>query len=68
MAGLVPAIHAFLPVTKQNVDHRDKPGDDAEWNGDGCAKQSFVASPGDDDFLVLLPLVLNFLTSTKEPP
>src|SRR6266853_1638391 len=29
MAGLVPAIHAFVGKRrKQDVDHRDKPGDD----------------------------------------
>jgi hypothetical protein len=29
MAGLVPAIHVFtLQQQKQDVDHRDKPGDD----------------------------------------
>jgi hypothetical protein len=29
MAGLDPAIHVFLAgVRKQDVDHRDKPGDD----------------------------------------
>ena len=29
MAGLVPAIHVFLPGTLLNVDARDKPGHDA---------------------------------------
>jgi len=29
MAGLVPAIHAFLAEMKQDVDARDKPGHDA---------------------------------------
>jgi len=28
MAGLIPAIHAFTLAPKQDVDHRDKPGDD----------------------------------------
>jgi hypothetical protein len=29
MAGLDPAIHVFVSTeTKQDVDHRDKPGDD----------------------------------------
>jgi len=28
MAGLVPAIHVFSGTFKQDVDHRDKPGDD----------------------------------------
>jgi hypothetical protein len=28
MAGLVPAIHVFAGGNKQDVDHRDKPGDD----------------------------------------
>jgi hypothetical protein len=29
MAGLVPAIHVFVSrERKQEVDHRDKPGDD----------------------------------------
>jgi hypothetical protein len=29
MAGLVPAIHVFVSEQpKQDVDHRDKPGDD----------------------------------------
>jgi len=28
MAGLVPAIHAFFAVKKQDVDARDKPGHD----------------------------------------
>jgi len=32
MAGLVPAIHVLLYgiSAKEDVDHRDKPGDDAE--------------------------------------
>jgi hypothetical protein len=31
VAGLDPAIHVFISRTrKQDVDHRDKPGDDAE--------------------------------------
>jgi hypothetical protein len=32
MAGLVPAIHVLAPK-KEDVDHRDKPGDDenGEW-------------------------------------
>jgi hypothetical protein len=29
MAGLDPAIHVFVEQTKQDVDHRDKPGDDS---------------------------------------
>ena len=29
MAGLVPAIHVLLLDTPKDVDHRDKPGDDA---------------------------------------
>jgi hypothetical protein len=29
MAGLVPAIHAFLEQSKQDVDARDKRGHDA---------------------------------------
>jgi hypothetical protein len=29
MAGLVPAIHAFLQFAKQDVDARDKRGHDA---------------------------------------
>jgi hypothetical protein len=29
MPGLVPGIHAFLPI-KQDVDGRDKPGHDVE--------------------------------------
>ena len=29
MPGLVPGIHAFLLVIKQDVDGRDKPGHDA---------------------------------------
>jgi len=45
MPGLVPGIHVFFAVTSQDVDHRDKPGDD-DFSG---AKQSFVASPGHDD-------------------
>jgi hypothetical protein len=28
MAGLDPAIHVFVSQGKQDVDHRDKPGDD----------------------------------------
>ena len=28
MAGLDPAIHVFVTKKKQDVDHRDKPGDD----------------------------------------
>jgi hypothetical protein len=28
MAGLVPAIHVFLPLAVKNVDARDKPGHD----------------------------------------
>jgi hypothetical protein len=28
MAGLVPAIHAFLPAAKKDVDARDKRGHD----------------------------------------
>jgi hypothetical protein len=28
MAGLVPAIHVFLPYSKQGVDARDKRGHD----------------------------------------
>jgi hypothetical protein len=31
MAGLVPAIHVFLPVGTKNVDARDKPGHDDGW-------------------------------------
>jgi hypothetical protein len=31
MAGLVPAIHVFTPVSrKKDVDARDKPGQDVE--------------------------------------
>ena len=30
MAGLGPAIHAFLPIDKKDVDTRDKRGDDGE--------------------------------------
>jgi hypothetical protein len=30
MAGLGPAIHVFFPP-KEDVDHRDKPGDDERW-------------------------------------
>jgi hypothetical protein len=30
MAGLVPAIHAFLAAAQQDVDARDKPGMTAE--------------------------------------
>jgi hypothetical protein len=29
MAGLVPAIHVFLPAAAIDVDARDKPGHDA---------------------------------------
>ncbi len=29
MPGLVPGIHVFQPVRKQDVDGRDKPGHDA---------------------------------------
>jgi hypothetical protein len=28
MAGLDPAIHVFVSTQKEDVDHRDKPGDD----------------------------------------
>jgi hypothetical protein len=28
MAGLDPAIHVFAAIRKEDVDHRDKPGDD----------------------------------------
>jgi hypothetical protein len=28
MPGLVPGIHVFLPLAKQDVDGRDKPGHD----------------------------------------
>ena len=28
MPGLVPGIHVFLPVPKQDVDGQDKPGHD----------------------------------------
>jgi hypothetical protein len=32
MAGLDPAIHVFVTrKRKQDVDHRDKPGDDGEF-------------------------------------
>jgi hypothetical protein len=32
MAGLDPAIHVFVTKNrKQDVDHRDKPGDDVEF-------------------------------------
>ena len=60
MPGLVPGIHVFFAVTSQDVDHRDKPGDD-DFSGsvlslmstgpharDIGAKQSFVASEHDD--------------------
>jgi len=33
MAGLVPGIHVFGLVTKQDVDARDKPGHDEEARG-----------------------------------
>jgi len=57
----VPAIHVFFAVTSQDVDHRDKPGDD-DFSGsvlslmstgphgrDIGAKQSFVASRSHDE-------------------
>jgi hypothetical protein len=31
MPGLVPGIHALLPLSKQGVDGRDKPGHDGLW-------------------------------------
>jgi hypothetical protein len=37
MAGLDPAIHVFVSnlvkedLVKEDVDHRDKPGDDSGW-------------------------------------
>ena len=31
MAGLVPAIHVFQSATRQDVDARDKRGDDGAW-------------------------------------
>ncbi|CAN5232104.1 hypothetical protein BH10PSE11_BH10PSE11_10120 [soil metagenome] len=36
MAGLNPAIHAFLQHRKQDVDHRAKPGDDDRGCGSRC--------------------------------
>jgi transposase InsO family protein len=35
MAGLVPAIHVFEPQRRQDVDPRDKPGDDDPGQGRG---------------------------------
>jgi hypothetical protein len=33
MAGLVPAIHVFLPRRSKDVDARHKAGHDGEWVG-----------------------------------
>jgi hypothetical protein len=35
MAGLDPAIHVFVSSEKEDVDHRDKPGDDGRL-GHSC--------------------------------
>jgi hypothetical protein len=41
MAGLDPAIHVFVSrESKQDVDHRDKPGDDKGACGDAVGTKS----------------------------
>jgi hypothetical protein len=39
MAGLDPAIHVFPTQGRQDVDHRDKPGDDGYY-----AEAAWIAS------------------------
>lgn len=43
MAALDPAIHDFLSDGKQDVDHRDKPGDDKQ--SDGSMLESYSKRP-----------------------
>src|SRR4051794_11377007 len=46
MAGLVPAIHVFASrERKQDVDHRDKPGDDDREVVRRTAKNKMTSSP-----------------------
>jgi hypothetical protein len=45
MAGLVPAIHFFLPAPK-DVDARDKPGYD-EWRGASPTKDNQFINPSE---------------------
>jgi hypothetical protein len=42
MAGLVPAIHVFLPDAAKNVDARDEPGHD-EWREAALNPSYFLA-------------------------
>src|SRR5580704_13884857 len=64
MAGLVPAIHAFLGVDREDVDGRDKPGHD-EHDGECTAQRELDMKSGRT--LPVLACGLAFATAVIAP-